>query len=66
MIRMLRLITIAFVVMLNSPEQLNSRYLLVEVADDSQVQNIETPGSGRGGNGKFQGGINRLDVIIID
>jgi len=36
--------------MLNSLEQLNSRYLLVEVADDSQVQNIETPGSGRGGN----------------
>jgi len=47
---MLRLITIALVVMLNSPEQLNSKYLLVEVADDSQVKNIETPGNGKGGN----------------
>jgi len=47
---MLRLITIALVVMFNSPEQSNSRYLLVEVADDSQVKNIETPGNGGDGN----------------
>ena len=47
--------------MLNSPEQLNSRYLLVEVADDSQVKNIETPGNGKGGNGKFQGGLRPLN-----
>ena len=52
---MLRLIAIALVVMFNSPEQFNSNYLLVEVADDSQVKNIETPENGKGGNGKFQG-----------
>ena len=58
---MLRLITIALVVMLNSPEQLNSKYLLVEVADDSQVKNIETLRNGKGGNGKFQGGLRPLN-----
>ena len=62
---MLRLITIALVVMFNSPEQLNSKYLLVEVADDSQIKNIETPGNGRGGNrygpGKFLGGLRPLN-----
>ena len=58
---MLRLITIALVVMFNSPEQLNSKYLLVEVADDSQVKNIETPGNGQGRNGKFQGGLRPLN-----
>ena len=59
---MLRLITIAFVVMFNSPEQLNSKYLLVEVANDSQVKNVETPGNGKGrSRGKFQGGLRPLN-----
>ena len=62
---MLRLITIAFVVMFNSPEQLNSKYLLVEVADDWQIKSIETPGNGRGGKrespGKFLGGLRPLN-----
>ena len=58
---MLSLITIALVVMFNSPEQSNSRYLLVEVADVSQMKNIETPGNGGDGNGKFQGGLRQLN-----
>ena len=58
---MLWLITIGLVVVFNSPEQLNSKYLLVEVADDSQVKNIETPGKEKGGNGKLQGGLRPLN-----
>ena len=58
---MLRLIAIALVVMFNSPEQFNSNYLLVEVADESQVKNIETPENGKGGNGKFQGRLRPLN-----
>ena len=60
---MLRLITIALVVIFNSPEQLNSKYLLVEVADDSQIKNIETPGNGAfRGPGKFLGGLRPLNI----
>lgn len=41
---MLRLITIALVVLLNTSEQLDAKLLLVEVAGDSKADKIEGPG----------------------
>ena len=47
--------------MFNSPEQLNSKYLIVDVADDSQVKNVETPRKEKSRSGKFQGGLRPLN-----